>query len=47
MILSKGLWLVGLAIIAAAVWGNSYYSDFGLLYKAIGGMAREELDDSK
>ena len=39
MILSKGLWLVGLAIIAAAVWGNSYYSDFGLLYRVIGVIA--------
>ena len=36
MILSKSLWLVGLAIIAAAVWGNSYYSDFGLLYRVLG-----------
>jgi len=36
MILSKGLWLVGLAIIAIAVWGNSYYSDLGLLYRVIG-----------
>ena len=36
MILSKGLWLVGLAIIAVAVWGNSYYSDLGLLYRVIG-----------
>ena len=39
MILSKGLWLVGLAIIAAAVWGNSYFSDFGLLYRVIGVIA--------
>ena len=36
MIISKGLWLVGLSIIAAAVWGNSFYSDLGLLYRVIG-----------
>ena len=36
MILSKSLWLVGLTIIAAAVWGNSFYSDIGLLYRVIG-----------
>ena len=39
MILSKGLWLVGLAIIAAAVWGNSYYGELGLLYRVIGVIA--------
>ena len=36
MILSKGLWLLGLSIIALAVWGNSFYSDIGLLYRVIG-----------
>ena len=36
MVLSKGLWIVGLAVIASAIWGNSYYSDFGLLYRVIG-----------
>ena len=36
MILSKSLWLLGLTIIAAAVWGNSFYSDIGLLYRVIG-----------
>ncbi len=36
MILSKSLWLVGLAIIAGAVWGNSYYNDLGLLYRVLG-----------
>ena len=39
MILSKSLWLVGLAIIAGAVWGNSYYSDLGLLYRVLGVVA--------
>ena len=36
MILSKGLWLLGLSVIALAVWGNSYYNDIGLLYRVIG-----------
>ena len=36
MILSKSLWLVGLPIIAAAVWCNSFYSDIALLYRVIG-----------
>ncbi len=36
MFLSKSLWLVGLAIIATAVWGNSYYNDLGLLYRVLG-----------
>ena len=36
MILSKGLWLLGLSVIALAVWGNSYYNDVGLLYRVIG-----------
>ena len=39
MILSKSLWLVGLAIIAGAVWGNSYYNDLGLLYRVLGVVA--------
>ena len=36
MFLSKSLWLIGLAIIATAVWGNSYYNDLGLLYRVLG-----------
>ena len=32
---SKLLWLIGLALLAAAVWGNSFYSYVGLLYRAI------------
>ena len=39
MILSKSLWLVGLAIIAGAVWGNSYYNDLALLYRVLGVVA--------
>ncbi|MFL2754088.1 MAG: preprotein translocase subunit SecE [Gammaproteobacteria bacterium] len=32
---SKLLWLIGLALLAAAVWGNSFYSYVGLLYRVI------------
>ena len=30
------LWLIGLSLLAAAVWGNSFYSYIGLLYRVIG-----------
>ena len=33
---SKMLWLIGLSLLAAAVWGNSFYSYIGLLYRVIG-----------
>ena len=33
---SKLLWLIGLCLISLAVWGNSYYSDIGLLYRVLG-----------
>jgi len=32
---SKLLWLIGLALLTAAVWGNSFYSYIGLLYRVI------------
>ena len=32
---SKLLWLIGLALLAAAIWGNSFYSYVGLLYRVI------------
>ena len=33
---SKLLWLIGLCLISLAVWGNSYFSDIGLLYRVLG-----------
>jgi preprotein translocase subunit SecE len=33
---SKLLWLIGLCLIFLAVWGNSYFSDIGLLYRVLG-----------
>ena len=33
---SKLLWLIGLCLISRAVWGNSYFSDIGLLYRVLG-----------
>ena len=33
---SKLLWLIGLCLISLAVWGNSYFSDIGLLYRVFG-----------
>ena len=33
---SKLLWLIGLSLISLAVWGNSYFSDIGLLYRVLG-----------
>ncbi len=33
---SKALWVLGLSLIALAVWGNSYFSDIGLLYRVLG-----------
>ena len=33
---SKLLWLTGLCLISLAVWGNSYFSDIGLLYRVLG-----------
>lgn len=33
---SKLLWLIGLCLISIAVWGNSYFSDIGLLYRVLG-----------
>jgi preprotein translocase subunit SecE len=33
---SKLLWLIGLCLITLAVWGNSYFSDIGLLYRVLG-----------
>ena len=33
---SKILWALGLALIFLAVWGNSFYSYIGLLYRVIG-----------
>jgi preprotein translocase subunit SecE len=32
---SKILWLIGLSLLALAVWGNSFYSYIGLLYRVI------------
>jgi preprotein translocase subunit SecE len=32
---SKVLWLIGLSLLALAVWGNSFYSYIGLLYRVI------------
>ena len=32
----KLLWLIGLCLISLAVWGNSYFSDIGLLYRVLG-----------
>ncbi len=36
---SKLLWLIGLCLISLAVWGNSYFSDIGLLYRVLGVVA--------
>ena len=33
---SKALWVLGLSLITLAVWGNSYFSDIGLLYRVLG-----------
>ena len=33
---SKALWVVGLSLISLAVWGNSYFSEVGLLYRVLG-----------
>ena len=33
---SKLSWLIGLCLISLAVWGNSYFSDIGLLYRVLG-----------
>ena len=33
---SKLLWLIGICLISLAVWGNSYFSDIGLLYRVLG-----------
>ena len=33
---SKLLWFIGLCLISLAVWGNSYFSDIGLLYRVLG-----------
>ena len=33
---SKALWVLGLSLITVAVWGNSYFSDIGLLYRVLG-----------
>ena len=33
---SKLLWLIGLCLISLSVWGNSYFSDIGLLYRVLG-----------
>ena len=33
---SKALWVLGLSLINLAVWGNSYFSDIGLLYRVLG-----------
>jgi len=33
---SKALWVLGLSLIMLAVWGNSYFSDVGLLYRVLG-----------
>ena len=33
---SKALWILGLSLITLAVWGNSYFSDIGLLYRVLG-----------
>ena len=33
---SKILWIIGLGLLAVAVWGNSFYSYIGLLYRVIG-----------
>ena len=33
---SKALWVLSLSLISLAVWGNSYFSDIGLLYRVIG-----------
>ena len=32
---SKALWFIGLSLLALAVWGNSFYSYIGLLYRVI------------
>ena len=32
----KALWVLGLSLITLAVWGNSYFSDIGLLYRVLG-----------
>jgi len=36
---SKALWVLGLSLIMLAVWGNSYFSDVGLLYRVLGVVA--------
>ena len=33
---SKALWVLCLSLITLAVWGNSYFSDIGLLYRVLG-----------
>ena len=33
---SKALWVLSLSLISLAVWGNSYFSDIGLLYRVLG-----------
>jgi len=33
---SKALWILSLSLISLAVWGNSYFSDVGLLYRVLG-----------
>ena len=33
---SKALWVLGLLLISLAVWGNSYFSEVGLLYRVLG-----------
>ena len=33
---SKALWVIGLSLISLAVWGNSYFSEVGLLYRVLG-----------
>jgi len=33
---SKAFWVLSLSLISLAVWGNSYFSDIGLLYRVLG-----------